>query len=163
MERSAITPDILLSMTAQQKLERVIRQEKEKLGQQFRAAVTQQVDIEVTHRLERISERWQVEQDRAKQIMNARKGILNKKAYKLILSCLHPDWVVDDKQKARYEDAFNEFNKLEKFLLDEKESPTEFVYIPRTAAEWDEAKRQTSAARRAKRTTAGGIQPAKSQ
>jgi hypothetical protein len=92
-----ITPD-MLSLTAKQKLERAIRQEKERLGRSFRevvaqhkAAMNQQVDTEIKGRLENISERWQAEQDQAKRIMNARRGFMPKRIFRLIISCLHPD------------------------------------------------------------------------
>jgi hypothetical protein len=48
---------------------------------------------------------------------------------------------------------------MEKLLLDEKESPTEYAGIPKTAAEWDALKQQAAATRKAKRATGGGIQP----
>jgi hypothetical protein len=130
-------PSEILSLSGREKLERAIRQEKDKLGHSFRIAVAQQVDIELNYRLNGITERWQKEQDQSRRIMRDRRGFMTKQIFKLILSCLHPDWVTDSKQKYRYENAFTAFLKLEKFVLDEKESPTEFMQIPKTREEWD--------------------------
>lgn len=69
--------------------------------------------------------------------MNQRKGILKTKdEFKAILSCLHPDsrHSASDKKLAR---AFDLFNGLEKFLLNEEQSPTTFADVPSSLAEWD--------------------------
>lgn len=139
-----------LSLSAQQKLQLCLKQQLRKQEQEYHArieaAVRRYLDIE--------SERRQKEQNEAKRVMEARHGLMNRATYKKILVCLHPDWVTDAKQKSRYEEAFREFNKLEKLLLSEKDSPTQFMPIPRTAAEWEELKRKATQARRAKRESA---------
>lgn len=145
-----VTPE-MLSMTAQQKLETAIRQHKEKLSAQYRVDV---VAASFTHLAETIGPRLKEEQDIARREMERRRGIMSKSTYRKIWSCLHPDWVTDPEQKERYADAFRLFSGMEKLLLDEKESPTAFVSIPRTAAEWEEKKRQVQAAKKARRDAA---------
>jgi hypothetical protein len=142
-----------LSLTAQQKLDLAIRQHKNKLNAEFHEAVNFRVQefLENT-----ILPKLQEEQAEARRIMEARKGIMNRKAYKKILSCLHPDRVIEPELKQNYEEAFLLFTVLEKRLLDEKNSPTQFVNLPKTRAEWDELKRQADE-RKAKGHTRHGI------
>lgn len=132
---------------AQQKLELAIRQCKEKLASEFHQAVNARVEefLEQT-----IMPKLQEEQNEARRIINSRKGIIDRKTYKKILSCLHPDRVTDSQLKQLYEEAFRLFSVLEKRLLDEKNSPTQFVNIPKTKADWDELKRQAATARKTK-------------
>jgi hypothetical protein len=141
-----ITPD-MLSMSAQQKLDTAIKQYRKKLDREFDAAVL----AEGRRYLERVTPSLLKREHQADRIIRMRKGFMTRATYVLILSCLHPDWVTDEKQKDRYANAFREFTKLEKLLLDEKESPTDIPRMPTTAAEWQEAKRQATEARKAKR------------
>jgi hypothetical protein len=135
-------------------LDLAIQQHKAKLDAQFHAAVNARVQefLENT-----IMPKLQEEQAEARRVMEARKGVMDRKSYKKILSCLHPDRVTDPGQKALYEEAFRLFTILEKRLLDEKNSPTQFVNLPKTRAEWDELKRQESERRKSKRNTQSGI------
>jgi len=48
-------------------------------------------------------------------------------------------------------EAFDAFMSLEKYLLDEKDSPTTFGDLPSTLAEWEARRAKTAAERRAKR------------
>ena len=139
--KEQVTPE-MLPEPQRGKLAKAIRQEKEKMARRFRISVFQAVEIELDARLKKISDRYRAEQALAKRVMEARRGFLSRKIYKLILSCLHPDRVTDPKLKARYEEAFREFTKLEKLVLDEKESPTHFVGIPSTRAEWDQMRKK---------------------
>lgn len=145
--QGTVTPE-MLSLTAREKLERAISRQMQKLASEFQL----KVETEVNRRIRLVMDRWQLQQDQAKRVIESRKGIMNAATYKKILVCLHPDWVTDPKQKARYEDAFIAFSKLEKLLLDEKDSPTQFAPpLPKTAAEWAELKRKAAEAARAKR------------
>jgi len=80
-----------------------------------------------------------------------RKGIMDRITYRKILACLHPDRVIDPALKKRYEEAFRLFTELEKRVLDEKESPTQFRKMPRTYEELMAMKAKVQAERRAKR------------
>jgi hypothetical protein len=137
-----------LSLTAQQKLDLAIQQHKAKLDEQFHAAVNARVQefLENT-----IMPKLQAEQAEARRVMESRKGIMDKKAFRKIVECLHSDRVIDPVLKPKYDEAFIIFKGLEKRLLDEKNSPTQFVMIPETRAEWDELRRQVSERRKSKR------------
>jgi len=64
-----------------------------------------------------------------RQIIEARKGVMTRKDYLLIASCLHPD---QSASKERLADAFIAFTKHELALCAEKEMPTSGAPIPRT-------------------------------
>jgi hypothetical protein len=123
---------------------------QQKLDAQWNEAVNARVQefLENT-----IMPKLQEEQMEARRIMESRKGVMDRKSYKKILSCLHPDRVTDPGQKALYEEAFRLFTVLEKRLLDEKNSPTQFVDFPTTPAQWDELKRQANERKKNKRKT----------
>jgi hypothetical protein len=146
-----ITPD-MLSMTAQQKLETAIRQHKQKLAAQYRLDVVAEAKEFLATT---IGEQLRKEQKEARRIMESRKGIMKREAYRKILACLHPDrinqFITDPKLRQAYDEAWHLFRALEKLLLNEKESPTEFIGIPKTVAEWDALRRKTSEARKARR------------
>jgi hypothetical protein len=146
-----ITRD-MLSMSAQEKTDRYLRRKVEELARSFSATVTQEVHRQVNNRLEGIAQKWHEERDHCQAIMKKRWGFMTARTYKLILSCLHPDWVTDEKQKARYASAFTEFIKLEKYLMDEKESPTVLMPLPRTRAEWDALKKKAKEDRKRSRS-----------
>jgi hypothetical protein len=145
-----VTPD-MLSMTAQQKLETAIRQHKQKLTARFEIDVRK----EVNERIEMVAQRLRVEQKEARRIMESRKGIMKRDEYRKILACLHPDrvnqFITDPKLRQTYDEAWHIVRGLEKMLLKEKDSPTEFTGIPKTMAEWDELRRKSSEARKAAR------------
>jgi hypothetical protein len=137
-------------MTAQQKLDAALRQQDAKLQAAFSAAVDARVKQLL---LDTILPRHRAEQEEARRVMNARKGVMDKATFNKIRRCLHPDsrHSVSDKVLA---DAFDAFMALEKRLLDEKDSPTTLSTLPQTDAEWEQAKRNAAAARKAKRTAA---------
>jgi len=142
-----VTPD-MLSMTAQQKFDTAIRQAKRKL------------EIEIETKCREDLQRWLNEvtlPQYAKELgvlersIRERKGIMDRITYRKILACLHPDRVIDPALKKRYEEAFRLFTELEKRVLDEKESPTQFRKMPRTYEELMAMKAKVQAERRAKR------------
>lgn len=150
-----VTPD-MLAMTARQKLELAIKQHKEKLSAQWQIAVRARVDEILVNS---IGPRLQQEQNQARYVMKSRKGVMDRESYKKILACLHPDrinqFITNSKLRRAYDEAWHIFRAVEKRLLDERNSTTEFATIPTTAAEWDSLKRQTSEARNAKRNRGG--------
>jgi ParB-like chromosome segregation protein Spo0J len=77
-----------MPQSQQVRLELAIRQHKEKLDSEFYKAVNARVEefLEQT-----IMPKLQEEQNEARRIMNSRKGIIDRKTYKKILSCLDPD------------------------------------------------------------------------
>jgi len=146
--REAI-PDIdptTLSMTAQQKLEVAIRQYKHKLAAEFHQRVNEGVQAFL---MDTILPKHRKEQEEAKRIVDARRGIMDKQTFNSIRRCLHPDsrQSLSDKMLAQ---AFDAFMALEKRLLDEKDSPTTFHALPRNWEDWQRMKREATAARKAK-------------
>lgn len=142
-----ITPD-MLSMTAQEKLDAAIRQHKHKLDLQFRQRVLDEVKKRID---EMILPHWKKQIDEAQQLYARRRRLMDKATFNKIRRGLHPDSrnAISDKVLG---EAFNTFMGLEKFLLDEKDSPTEVgAGLPGSWAEWEAAKQKATAARRAKR------------
>jgi hypothetical protein len=117
------------------------RQERE-----FEARVEQGVEEEAARRLNEISlPQYAKELEDLEFSIKHRKGVMDRATYRKVLACLHVERLVqvtgiplakmDQGLQRRYDDAFNLFADLEKVLLDEKESPTEFRKMPRTAEE----------------------------
>ena len=127
-----ITPD-MLSKSAQEKLDAAVRQHQRRLDLAFEKRVLD----EVRKRLDQIVlPSWQTRLDDAERVLKRRSGIMDKNTFNTIRRALHPDSrnAVSDKKLA---EAFDAFMGLEKLLLDEKDSPTEFGGIPSNLAEWD--------------------------
>jgi len=140
---SVITRD-MLSLTAQQKLDTAIRQYKAELAASFHQTVNARIKelLEDTY-----LPRHRKEQAEAKAIMNARRGIMTKATFNAIRRGLHPDSRLSISDQMLGE-AFDTFMGLEKRLLKEADSPTTFVDIPSSLAEWDKkraARRPTGA------------------
>jgi hypothetical protein len=135
-----------LSQTAQQKLDAALRQYQRKLAVSFE----ERVRDEVKHRIDDILlPQWREKIEKAQDWYTRRKGLMDKDTFNTIRRALHPDSrqsISDQRLNA----AFDAFMALEKFLLNEKDSPTEFPDLPRTWAEWETAKRNATAARRAR-------------
>jgi hypothetical protein len=139
-----------LAMTAQQKLDAAIRQHKRKLDEEFEVRTRE----ECKRWLNEISlPQYLKELTKLEQSISNRKGIMDRITYRKILSCLHPDRVQDPILKKRYEEAFRLFTELEKRVLDEKESPTQFRKMPRTYEELMAMRAKVQAERRAKRNS----------
>jgi transposase len=137
-----------LSLTAQQKFDAAITAYKRKLDSEYERRVNEGVN---KHLDEMILPAWKKQLADARAIYHRRNGILKtKREYNLILGCLHPDSRLSVSD-ARLGEAFRLFNSLEKFLLDESQSPTEIGKgLPQTMAEWDRIRAAANAARKAK-------------
>jgi hypothetical protein len=143
----AITPD-MLSMSAQEKFDAAIRQYKRKLGLEFESLVRDEVkrridEIMLPHLKQQI--------DQAQQLFARRRGLMDKATFNKIRRGLHPDSRNSITDKTLGE-AFDTFMSLEKYLLNEKDSPTTFPDMPSTIAEWDKMRQKADAARKAKRS-----------
>jgi len=146
--RTAAIDPSSLSMTTQEKLDVAIRAHKRKLDIDFEMRVL----AECKRRLHEISlPHYAKELAELERSIRSRKGVMDRVTYRKILACLHPDRVQDPVMKKRYEEAFRLFTELEKRVLDEKESPTEFRQMPRTYEELMAMKAKVRAERRAKR------------
>lgn len=120
-----------LSQTAQEKLAAAMRQHQRKLDQEFEL----RVQTEIQKRLdEMILPRYNETKARYEKVVGSRKGIMDKKTYKLILSSLHPDSrkSVSDE---RLNEAFRQFSELEILFIDEKQNPTLTAPMPNTLQE----------------------------
>jgi hypothetical protein len=141
-------PALSLSMSAQQKLDIAIREATRKLELEFE----QRVRYECRKRIEEtILPHYNETYAIYKDVIKGRKGIMDRATYRKILARLHPDCTPDEVSKKRQEEAFHFFSQLEKRLLDEKQSPTPTMKIPRTYEEMMALKRKMSEARKAKR------------
>ena len=131
IERKAKAEPIInredLSLTAQQKFDTAIKQEKTRLAQSFEQRVSDEIKRRVD---EFILPDWRQKIKEAKQIYDRRKGIMDKATFKLIWSALHPDSrkSITDKKLA---EAFDAFSGMEKYLLNEKDSPEHRLAICR--------------------------------
>ena len=131
-----------LSPSAQAKFDRVIKQEKERL----QALLAKEVDARIKELLDlTIGPRLREREKLADRIRNSYKGIMTKSQYRKIVMCLHADRAPSEAEK---NDAFILFTSFEKLLLNEKESPTPTVPVPRTMAEWDALRRQAAERRK---------------
>lgn len=133
-----------LSLTDQKKLDVVVSAYQKRLDLSFR----QQVLDEVRRRIDEIIlPHWKQQIEQAKELYKHRRGAMDKPTFNKIRRALHPDsrHSISDKVLA---EAFDTFMSLEKYLLDEEASPTDFSGLPASLAEWDRAKAEATAARR---------------
>jgi hypothetical protein len=95
---------------------------------------------------------WKKQIDQAKKLYANRSALMTKEVFNIIRRGLHPDSrnAISDKKLA---EAFDAFMGLEKFLLNEKDSPTPFGDLPTNLAEWDKMR----AKRPVKRSTANAM------
>jgi predicted ArsR family transcriptional regulator len=141
-----------LSMTAQEKLDAVIKQYQRELNQKFETRVRDDCkrwldEISLPHYLKQL--------EQLERRISNRQGIMNKVTFDAVRRCLHPDSRATVSEE-RLAEAFRLFNSLEKLVLNEKESPTDFRRdIPRTYEELMAARARRKAERRAARK--GGI------
>lgn len=84
------------------------------------------------------------------EVVKARKGVMDKKTFMLIWSCLHPD-SRKSVSAEKLNEAFLRFSKMELLLLDEKEHPTPTMQMPTTSEELMALKAKVAAERKAKR------------
>jgi ParB-like chromosome segregation protein Spo0J len=148
-EAEAEIDPLTLSLSAQEKLAAAIRQHQRKLD----AAFEQRVLDECRRRTDEIwLPHWKEKIDQAKELYSRRRALMTKEVFNVIRRGLHPDsrGAISDKKLA---EAFDAFMGLEKFLLNEKDSPTHFGDLPSNLAEWDKMR----AKRPAKKSTAGAV------
>lgn len=148
---SAEGVSVVLSMTAQEKLETAIRQAKRKIEAEFDVRLRS----EIRKRLEEtVLPSYNKTYSECQDIIRSRKGIITKADYRKIIFCLHPDRIANMKDESlsrRFRDAYDLFVKLEKRLLDEKESPSDLPALPRTYDELMRARQDVLNKRRAQK------------
>jgi ParB-like chromosome segregation protein Spo0J len=132
-----------LSITAQEKLATAIRQHQRKLD----AAFEQRVLEECRRRMDEITlPHWKKQIDQAKKLYANRSALMSKELFNIIRRGLHPDSRNSISEK-KLAEAFDAFMGLEKFLLNEKDSPTHFGDLPTNLAEWDKMRAKRPAKR----------------
>jgi hypothetical protein len=135
-----------LSMTAQQKLEAAIKQEKRGLQAEFHQTVQAELKRVID---ETVLPQYLKEMAQARQVTESRKGLMHRETFRLILGCLHPDRVTDPELKERYTRAFHAFSDLELVLCNEKEMPTApAAPMPRSYEEMMRMRAEATARRR---------------
>lgn len=130
-----------LSLTAQQKLDAAVRQHKHGLEQEYKSRVQEGVRKIID---EMVLPHWKEKIAQAEQLYSRRKGLMSKNTFNTIRRALHPDSRNSISDHALGE-AFNTFMRLEKYLLNEKDSPTDFGHVPDSLAEWDKMRRKRPA------------------
>lgn len=136
-----------LSLSAQQKFDAAVRQHQRRLDLVFENRVLEEINQRLDHIILPV---WRKKIADAKKIYDNRRSITNRETFNIILKCLH----TDTRTYVSHElvnDAFTRFMALEKYLLNEKDSPTKFTGLPTTPAEWEQRKQEAAAIRRAKR------------
>ncbi len=143
--RREATPEIdpaSLSMKAQEKLNAAMRQMQRKLGNDYERTVREAIEKGVTRRMNEIAlPQWREQVRKAEDLYNRRKGIMDKATFDGIRSVLHPDSrkSISDQKLG---EAFDKFMSLEKYLLDEKASPTSWPDVPSTVEEWEKMRQR---------------------
>ena len=138
-----------LSLTAQQKLDLAIKQATRRLEVEIEKRVREENLDWIKRQLDRYNENAR----HYELIINRRGGIMSRADYRSVLSCLHPDRIQDSDLKRRFGHAFNLFTKLEKAVLNEKESPTKPSDLPKTVDELLKRKAEFQAQKRAMKQT----------
>jgi hypothetical protein len=144
-----------LSQTAQQKFDAAIRQHQAKLDASFRI----KIEDEIRRRIDEIVlPHWKQKIEQAQELFNRRRGLMDKDTFNTIRRALHPDSrnSISDRKLG---EAFDQFMALEKYLLNEKDSPTEFPDLPKTWQDWERAKQRATAERKARRASQTGLRP----
>ena len=152
----AETPEIdmaLLPMSMQQKCEAWKRQTEKRL----RIEIAEEERLKVRKWWnEDLFPHYNKELTNAKAIEKARKGVFTGPVYRRLLAALHPDRSVSTES---LHELFILFKAKEMVLLSEKELQVASGWsLPKTYEEWMERRRQTTAARQAKRASRSGIQ-----
>lgn len=132
-----------LSLSAQQKLDTAIRQEMRRLAREADQIVNERVQ---RHMDEIMLPDLKQKIAQAQELFKRRRALMDKETFNTIRRALHPDsrQSISDRRLAA---AFDAFTGLEKFVLDEKASPTDFDHLPDNLAEWDRMRARARASR----------------
>jgi hypothetical protein len=140
----------MLPRTAQERLQRAIEQHKTRIDREF----DQRIQDEVRRRIEEsVIPHWVAKENEYNQVIRSRRGLMGASMFRKMKAALHEDLVQGDHNKRRARECFTFINDNEVALVGETERPTSGSSLPRTWAEWEEARRQAAEARRAARAT----------
>ena len=132
-EAEAVIDPATLPMSAQEKIASVLRRRVRELEAEFERRVRDEIKQRID---ELILPHWKEQIAEAQTLYKRRKALMDKDTFNIIRRALHPDSrnSISDKKLA---EAFNAFMRLEKHLLNESDSPTDWPDLPDTAAAWD--------------------------
>jgi ParB-like chromosome segregation protein Spo0J len=136
-----------LSKTAQEKLEAATRRRMWELDASFHSKVAGEVKKRIN---EIVLPHWKQQIAMAKKLYGHRRGAMSKDTFNTIRRALHPD-SRNSISDQKLSEAFDTFMGLEKYLLDEKDSPTAFPDLPASWDEWEAAKRKETELRKKQR------------
>jgi hypothetical protein len=149
-----------LSMSEQDKLAAAIRQEKRKLLEGYHETVRLAVvDGAKEYLASYVLPHFAELERRYRAIVESRtRGIMEKKTFRLILSCLHTDSRKSASDE-RLNEAFNAFSHLETKLMSERDDPSPPKFnMPKTMEEWNALKAKVKAERKSERMARRGHQ-----
>lgn len=118
---------------------------------QLDAAFVDIVNAKINDLLENtIAPQYRKQLAEAEAVIKARRGVMRRETFKLILACLHPD---NSASAERRSEAFRQFSELELVLVAEKEAPytARVTDVPRSRAEWEARRAEVAAKRKAVR------------
>jgi hypothetical protein len=137
-----------LSLSAQKKIELAVKQQAQKIAAEYQRRFAD----EIKQRLEdTVLPHYREMEKRYRDLSESRtKGVMDKKTFRLIWSCLHTDSrkSVSDE---RLNEAFHQFSRMETKLMSEADHPTPKFKMPTTYEEMMALKQKVSAERKAKR------------
>jgi hypothetical protein len=142
LERDRNIAPQAFSKTKQEEFERFKRRWQQQAERKFE----ERVQAECKRRLDAIIlPQYTKELEELEYSIKNRKGVMDRATYRKVLACLHIERIVhmtgiplakmEQSLTRRYDEAVHLFDELEKVLCDEKESPTQFRKMPRTADE----------------------------
>lgn len=148
-----------LSLSAQQRFDLAVKQEKQRLALKYE----QDVLDEVRRRIDEIVlPSWKERIEEARTLYDRRKGIMDKATWNKIRGPLHPDRLLFLQKMIPKDDfdslvrqhavAFDTFMSFRKKLLPEKDDPTDLPNVPDNLAAWDKMKADASAQRKRSKT-----------
>jgi hypothetical protein len=141
-----------LSRSAQEKLAIATRQMQKKLQASYAEEVRKAVVDDTQRRLEEtILPHYKEMERRYRDLSESRtRGTMDRKTYRLILSCLHTD-SRKSASDGKLNEAFNLFSRMETKLMSEKDDPTPKFKMPANMEELNALKAKVAAERKAKR------------
>jgi predicted transcriptional regulator len=145
--------------TIQEKLAAYKRQFDRQRQRELDAKFRSEVEAEVKRRIDQIVlPHWKEEIERADKLYKHRRGAMEKATFNMIRRALHPDSRASISNE-KLAEAFDTFMSLEKFLLDEKASPTQMPDVPSSWQEWEDAKRKAAESRHKGQRKKASAQP----
>ena len=94
----------------------------------------------------------------AQELYGRRRALMTKATFNTIRRALHPDsrHSISDHKLG---EAFDEFMALEKFLINEKDSPTDWPNLPDNLAGWEAMKAKARATKKRPAANASAMRP----